>query len=92
VGEEPFGALEPGEASALLDVARQALEETGREDLQPTDMLALVQLLAAAADAPIAGGNRSRADIQELSQRFISVADGIISQDNALKWQAIKEV
>ena len=76
-------------------MARRALEETEREDLQPTDMLSLVQLLAAAAEAPVAAvaeGNRSRADALELSQHFISVADGLIGQDNALKWQAIKEV
>ncbi|KAK0132954.1 Adhesion G-protein coupled receptor D2 [Merluccius polli] len=95
-GEEPFNAMDLGDASALLAVARQALDKTGREDLEPTDMLSLVQLLAAAADVPVTAlseGNRSRAtDARELSQHFISVADEIISQDNTLKWQAIKEV
>ncbi|CAL8297285.1 unnamed protein product [Gadus morhua 'NCC'] len=96
MGEEPPYALDLGGASALLDVARQALEETVREDLEPSDMLSLVQLLAAAAEVPVvaavAEGNRSRCDAQELSQHFISVADGLIGQDSALKWQAIKEV
>ena len=79
MGEEPPYALDLGGASALLDVARQALEETVREDLEPSDMLSLVQLLAAAAEVPVvaavAEGNRSRCDAQELSQHFISVAD-----------------
>ena len=69
--------------------------ETEREDLEPADMLSLVQLLVAAAEVPVATAtesNRSVADALKLSQHFISVADGLIGQDNALKWQAIKEV
>lgn len=59
-------------------------------------MVSLVQLLSLAADVPSQppadATNQSQGNVQELSQNFISVADSIISEDNALKWQAIKEV
>uniref|UniRef100_UPI003AAA3395 adhesion G protein-coupled receptor D2 n=1 Tax=Centroberyx gerrardi TaxID=166262 RepID=UPI003AAA3395 len=92
---QPSGQMSWAEASTLLDVSLQALEETHQEGLQPEDMFSLIQLLSLAADVPAeppADANRSRASAQLLSQHFIGVADSVISQDNALKWQAIKEV
>uniref|UniRef100_A0A8D2ZEA5 Adhesion G protein-coupled receptor D2 n=1 Tax=Scophthalmus maximus TaxID=52904 RepID=A0A8D2ZEA5_SCOMX len=41
---------------------------------------------------PADATNHSQGNIQELSQHFISVADSVISEDNALKWQSIKQV
>ncbi|KAK7933995.1 hypothetical protein WMY93_004891 [Mugilogobius chulae] len=84
------------EASAQLDSCVQALEETEEEGLQPVDMVSLIQLLSLTADVPPeteqAPANQSEGRVQKLSQDFISVADSVISQDNAHKWQAIKEV
>ncbi|CAB1321772.1 unnamed protein product [Coregonus sp. 'balchen'] len=96
MGEQPGGQMSWGQASSLLNMSRQALEDT-REGLQPGDMLSLVQLLARVADVPTdtaAVGNDSLATTSagELSHTFITVADSIISQDNAPKWQAIKQV
>ncbi|KAM6965370.1 adhesion G protein-coupled receptor D2 [Aplochiton taeniatus] len=92
LGEQPGGQMSWAQASSFLNASRQALEDT-REGLQPGDMLNLVQLLSLAADTePLAESNQSQASAQELSQHFISVADGVINQANALKWQAIREV
>lgn len=59
-------------------------------------MLSLIQLLSLTSDIPSEPlahpENSSHDNIQELSQHFISVADSIISEENTLKWQAIKEV
>nr|XP_046241965.1 adhesion G-protein coupled receptor D2 [Scatophagus argus] len=96
LGQQPSGLSSLAQASTLLDVTVQALEDTKEEGLQPTDMVSLIQLLSLAADVPTQpltdATNHSQDNIQELSQQFISVADSIISEDNALKWQAIKEV
>ncbi|XP_067087954.1 adhesion G-protein coupled receptor D2-like, partial [Osmerus mordax] len=97
---EPVGQVSWGHVSNLLDVSCQVLEES-REELQPGDMLALVQLLSQAADLPAepdpeldtpSEGNRSQPSAWELSEYFITLADRIISQDNAPKWQAIRQV
>ncbi|KAJ0019639.1 hypothetical protein NQD34_007208 [Periophthalmus magnuspinnatus] len=84
------------EASVQLDSCVQALEQTEEEGLQPVDMVSLIQLLSQAADVPpeteLAPANQSEGRVQKLSRDFISVADSVISQDNAHKWQAIKEV
>ncbi|XP_068167503.1 adhesion G-protein coupled receptor D2 [Antennarius striatus] len=92
--QSALGSL--AQASALLDASAQALEDTQGDGLQPTDMLSLIQLLSLAADAPVepppnATGQR-QGGVQDLSQSFITVADSIIREDNAHKWQAIKEV
>ncbi|XP_034547013.1 adhesion G-protein coupled receptor D2 [Notolabrus celidotus] len=96
LGQQPPELSSLAQASALLDVSVQALEDTQQEGLQPTDMVSLIQLLSLAADVPTQppadATNQSQGNVQELSQHFISVADSIISEDNALKWQAIKEV
>ncbi|XP_042344820.1 adhesion G-protein coupled receptor D2 [Plectropomus leopardus] len=96
LGQQPSGLSSLAQASALLDISVQALKDTQQEGLEPTDMVSLIQLLSLAADVPAQppthSTNHSQADIQELSQHFISVADSLISEDNALKWQAIKEV
>ncbi|XP_072288878.1 adhesion G protein-coupled receptor D2 [Eucyclogobius newberryi] len=84
------------EASVQLDSCVQALEETEEEGLHPVDMVSIIQLLSQTADVPLdtdpAPANQSEGRVQKLSQDFISVADSVISQDNAHKWQAIKEV
>ncbi|KAJ0067841.1 hypothetical protein NL108_011077, partial [Boleophthalmus pectinirostris] len=84
------------EASVQLDSCVQALEQTEEEGLQPVDMVSLIQLLSQTADVPPetdpTPANHSEGRVQKLSQDFISVADSVISQDNAHKWQAIKEV
>ncbi|KAF7648627.1 hypothetical protein LDENG_00153720 [Lucifuga dentata] len=95
--QQPSGPVSLAEASALLDVSVQALQDTQQEELQPADMLSLIQLLsllsvAADLQPPADPGDQSLASAQQLSQSFISVADSVISQDNALKWQDIKEV
>lgn len=59
-------------------------------------MVSLVQLLSLTADTPTEpfedATNHTQDNIQELSHQFINVADSIISKENTLKWQAIKEV
>lgn len=96
LGQQPSGLSSMAQASALLNVSVQALENIQQEGLQPADMVSLIQLLSLAADVPAQPfahvTNHSQDNIQELSQHFISVADSIISEDNSLKWQAIKEV
>ncbi|XP_070402432.1 adhesion G protein-coupled receptor D2 isoform X5 [Nothobranchius furzeri] len=95
LGQQPSGINNLTQAMVLLNISVQALEET-QEELQPEDMVSLVQLLSLTSDVPsepsVHSENSSNEKIQELSQHFISVADSIISEDNALKWQAIKEV
>ncbi|XP_069557575.1 adhesion G protein-coupled receptor D2 isoform X2 [Brachyistius frenatus] len=85
------------QASALLDVSARALEDSRQDGgLQPADMVSLVRLLSLAADVPSeppdGAANRSRDDVRELSRSFIAVADGLISEGDALKWRAVKEV
>lgn len=92
----PSGLSSLAQASALLDVSVQALEDTRDEGLQPADMMSLIQLLSLTADVPSQpfthDTNYSQDNIQELSQHFISLADSIINEEDTLKWQAIKEV
>ncbi|XP_062418294.1 adhesion G-protein coupled receptor D2 isoform X4 [Pungitius pungitius] len=94
--QQPSSLSSLAEASTLLDISAQALEDTRQEGLEPTDMVSIIKLLSLAADVPAQPGteatNHSRNVAQELSRHFISVADRIIGGDNALKWQAIKEV
>lgn len=93
---QPSGLRGLAEASTLLDLSLQALEDTQEEGLQPADMLSLVQLLSLTADLPpepLGGAtNHSQGELQELSHHFLKVADSIISKENAFKWQSIKEV
>ena len=95
LGQQLLDLNSLAQASVVLNISAQALEDT-QDGLQPADMLSLIQLLSLAADvpsqplAPVKNGSKD--SIQELSQHFISVADSIISEDNAFKWQAIKEV
>ncbi|XP_037536700.1 adhesion G-protein coupled receptor D2 [Nematolebias whitei] len=96
LGQQPSGLSSLAQASVLLNVSVQALGEMQQEELQPADMLSLIQLLALTSDIPseplARPDNSSHDNIQELSQHFISVADSIIGEENTLKWQAIKEV
>ncbi|XP_010777473.1 probable G-protein coupled receptor 144 [Notothenia coriiceps] len=91
LGQQPSGRGSLSQVSALLEVSVQALQDTQQEGLQPADMVSLIQLLSLAAYVPTQPPTKETS-VQELSQHFISVADSIISADNALKWQAIKEV
>ncbi|XP_056275220.1 adhesion G-protein coupled receptor D2 [Pseudoliparis swirei] len=95
--QQPSGLSSRAEASALLDLSARALEDPHGGGLEPTDMVAILQLLSLAADAQPPDHRGPVQDpvqdpVRELSQNFISVADSLISEDNALKWQAIKEV
>ncbi|XP_017288463.1 adhesion G-protein coupled receptor D2 isoform X1 [Kryptolebias marmoratus] len=96
LGQQPSGLNSLAQASVLLNVSLQALEETQQEGLEPSDMVSLIQLLSLTSDIPSEllayAENSSHDNIQELSQHFISVANSIISEENTLKWQAIKEV
>lgn len=96
LGQQPSGLSNLAQAATLLDISVQALEDTQQEGLQPEDMVSLIQLLLLAADVPTQplpdATNHSQDSIQELSQHFISLANSVISEDNALKWQAIREV
>ncbi|KAJ8379582.1 hypothetical protein SKAU_G00003600 [Synaphobranchus kaupii] len=78
-----------GQVSGLLNVSRQALEESPA-DLEPSDMLHLVQFLARVAEVPT-HANESH-DAAALTRHFVTVADRIISQENAPTWHAIKQV
>lgn len=93
---QPSGLRGLAEASTLLDLSLQAMEDTQEKGLQPADMVSLVQLLSLTADLPTEqlgdATNHSQGDIQELGHHFLNVADSIISEENAFKWQAIKEV
>ncbi|KAM4576242.1 adhesion G protein-coupled receptor D2 isoform 2-T2 [Odontesthes bonariensis] len=91
-GQQPSVLNNLAQASVLLNISAQALEDTQQEGLQPADMVSLIQLLSLTADVPSQAENSSQENIPELSQNFISVADNVISEGNALKWKAIKEV
>ncbi|KAJ8388780.1 hypothetical protein AAFF_G00130130 [Aldrovandia affinis] len=82
--------LNLGQASSLLQVSRQALEESPA-DLEPSDMLHLVQLLARVADV-LTHTNESYIAVATLTQHFVTVADKMVSQENAPKWHAITQV
>ena len=94
LGEAMAGPGSLAQASALLDMAARALEGSRQEPLTPADMLALLRLLSVAADTPAGapGANGSQQALRELSQNFISVADGLLGPGSAPQWQAIKEV
>uniref|UniRef100_A0A1A8FQX3 G protein-coupled receptor 144 n=1 Tax=Nothobranchius korthausae TaxID=1143690 RepID=A0A1A8FQX3_9TELE len=81
LGQQPSGINNLTQAMVLLNISVQALEET-QEELQPEDMVSLVQLLSLTSDVPsepsVHSENSSNEKIQELSQHFISVADSII--------------
>ncbi|KAL2092421.1 hypothetical protein ACEWY4_012219 [Coilia grayii] len=90
VMEEPQAAMSWDQASQLLNVSQQALSET-QEPLEAADVLSLMQILSRAAEVP-AVANESRPAAELLSQQFITVADNIISSDNAHMWDVVKEV
>ncbi|KAI1900655.1 hypothetical protein AGOR_G00052150 [Albula goreensis] len=82
-----------GQVSGVLQVVRQALEESSG-DLQPSDMVHLVQQLSNVADvqkySPL-DSNNSQVSVASLSN-FVAVADRMFSQENAPSWLAITEV
>lgn len=88
--DEPLAGITWVQASHLLNVSRQALGET-REPLEPTDVLSLVQILSRAAEVSTLA-NKSQPAVELLSQHFLTVADKIVSSDNARMWNVVKEV
>ncbi|XP_035235185.1 adhesion G-protein coupled receptor D2 [Anguilla anguilla] len=78
-----------GQVSGLLDVSRQALEESPG-DLEPADVLHLVQFLARAAEVPTRSNESHEA--AALTRHFVTVADRIVSQEQAPTWHAITQV
>ncbi|XP_063049872.1 adhesion G-protein coupled receptor D2 [Engraulis encrasicolus] len=91
VMEEPQAAMSWDQASQLLNISQHALSET-QEPLEAADVLSLVQILSRAAEVPSVAVNESGATAELLSQQFITVADSIISSDNAHMWTVVKEV
>ncbi|KAF6736338.1 Adhesion G-protein coupled receptor D2 [Oryzias melastigma] len=96
LAQQPSDLNNLAQASVLLNISAQALDHTPPGELEPADMVSLIQLLSLTADIPAQPPTRlensSQDGVLELSQHFVSVADSIISEDNTLKWQAIKEV
>ncbi|KAM9743587.1 adhesion G protein-coupled receptor D2 isoform 2-T2 [Menidia menidia] len=96
LGTQPSALQDLTQASVLLNISAQALEDTQQRGLQPSDMVSLIQLLSLTADVPSQASprveNATRENISALGHNFISVADSIISEDDALKWKAIKEM
>ncbi|KAG9270471.1 adhesion G-protein coupled receptor D2 isoform X2 [Astyanax mexicanus] len=76
--------------SNLLNISERYLRES-REQLESRDFPSLVQILSQAAELPSAD-NRSHVTAHTLSRNFIGLADALISQENANKWHAIREV
>uniref|UniRef100_A0A673I3K3 Adhesion G protein-coupled receptor D2 n=1 Tax=Sinocyclocheilus rhinocerous TaxID=307959 RepID=A0A673I3K3_9TELE len=76
--------------SRLLNVSEQVVLKEQKQ-LEDRDMLSLMHVLSRAAHLP-STDNHSRRDAESLSQSFITIADSLISQDNASKWNSIKEV
>lgn len=76
--------------SHLLNVSEQVVLEE-QKPLEDRDMVALMHVLSRAADLP-STANRSRRDAERLGQSFITIADSLISQEDASKWHSIKEV
>ena len=73
----------------LLNVSEQYLQGS-REQLESRDFPSVVQMLSRAAELPTTG-NQSLTTARTLSHSFIGLADTLISQENAVKWQAIRE-
>ncbi|KTF76880.1 hypothetical protein cypCar_00043520 [Cyprinus carpio] len=76
--------------SRLLNVSEQVVLKEQKQ-LEDRDMLFLMHVLSRAADLP-STANHSQRDVERLGQSFITIADSLISQDNASKWNNIKEV
>ncbi|KAL7827305.1 hypothetical protein SRHO_G00330230 [Serrasalmus rhombeus] len=74
----------------LLNISDQYLRGS-REQLESRDFPSLVQMLSRATELPTTG-NQSLTNARMLSHSFIGLADTLISQENADKWQAIREV
>ncbi|XP_051950579.1 adhesion G-protein coupled receptor D2 isoform X2 [Xyrauchen texanus] len=76
--------------SHLLNVSEQAVLKE-QKNLEGRDMISLIHVLSRAADLP-STANQTSHDAEKLGQSFITLADSLISQDNASKWNSIKEV
>ncbi|XP_051964197.1 adhesion G-protein coupled receptor D2-like isoform X2 [Xyrauchen texanus] len=76
--------------SHLLNMSEQAVLKEQKE-LEGRDMISLIHVLSRAADLP-STANQSRHDAEKFGQSFITLAELLLSQDNASKWDSIKEV
>ncbi|KAL1269387.1 hypothetical protein QQF64_031676, partial [Cirrhinus molitorella] len=76
--------------SRLLNVSEQVVLKEQKQ-LEDRDIVSLMHVLSRAADLP-STANHSQHDAKKLSQSFITIADSLISQDDASKWNSIKEV
>lgn len=74
----------------LLNVSEWYLRESW-EQLESRDFPCLVQMLSKAAELPTTA-NQSQNTVHMLSRSFIGLADALLSQENANKWEAIREV
>ncbi|MGH0156227.1 UNVERIFIED_CONTAM: hypothetical protein FKN15_029743 [Acipenser sinensis] len=81
--------LSVSEVHQILQYTHQALREANGE-LEPSDLLALVQFLIHVADMDVKA-NESTVTIGELSRNFISVAGAMFEKDHVSKWAAIRE-
>ncbi|MGH0130751.1 UNVERIFIED_CONTAM: hypothetical protein FKN15_043442 [Acipenser sinensis] len=78
------------EVHQILQYTQQALREANGE-LEPSDLLALVQFLIHVADMDVKG-SESTVTIGELSRNFIAVAGAMFEKDHVSKWAAIREL
>ncbi|KAL4622638.1 adhesion G-protein coupled receptor D2 [Arapaima gigas] len=78
------------QGTTLLEVSQQALEETQGE-LEPSDVLSLVQLLGQAADIA-ASGNKSQEEATAFGHHFLAVADRMMDPKNIQKWKEVQQV
>ncbi|KAK7135247.1 hypothetical protein R3I94_014032 [Phoxinus phoxinus] len=76
--------------SRLLNASERAVLKE-HNPLEDRDMVSLMHVLSRAADLP-STANQSRRDAERLGQSFITIADSLLSQEDASKWHSIKEV
>ncbi|XP_077081071.1 adhesion G protein-coupled receptor D2 isoform X2 [Siphateles boraxobius] len=76
--------------SRLLNASERAVLKE-HKPLEDRDMVSLMHVLSRAADLP-STANQSRRDAERLGQSFITIADSLLSQEEASKWHSIKEV
>ncbi|MGH0131460.1 UNVERIFIED_CONTAM: hypothetical protein FKN15_046163, partial [Acipenser sinensis] len=82
--------LSVSEVHQILQYTHQALREADGE-LEPSDLLALVQFLIHVADMDVKA-SESTVTIGELSRNFIAVAGAMFEKDHVSKWAAIREL
>ncbi|XP_041090289.1 adhesion G-protein coupled receptor D2-like [Polyodon spathula] len=82
--------LSVSEVHKILQYTHQALRE-GDGELEPSDLLALVQFLMHVADMDVKA-SESTVNIGELSRNFIAIAGAMFAKDHVSKWAAIREL